>query len=229
MTRHIDFRTGGELKFEVSTIISGQSGISFTDYFNELEMSILGLSESKIGAYFTTKSIGSRHKSLASTVRALVLNDLQLKGWTINWRPFKGRREFDSALWSFDAAKHIVINGSGAWLTIEISFDNRVSIGTHLVKSTVANSLAHRSEAGQDPVVHHCIVAASKSFKDVAGIDGSVASSEEFVSAAGPYASLGLTRTTILSLSALETIEVIQRKFDGRTKSKLLSLEVEIK
>jgi hypothetical protein len=213
------------MKFEVKTLISGGEAESFTETFTEVLSSISGLSEGKIESYFVSKAVGAKSKSLASTVRNLVLNDLQLKGWTINWSPFGGFTEYESAIWNFDAAKLLTTGGTNGWVTLEISFDNRVAIGTHLVKATVANNAKFRKSSGAEHIFHHIIVAASKSFKAVAGIDNSVASAEEFEIASGPYSALDLVGTTLVSLNALEKLEVLQRKSDGRTKSKLLNLE----
>jgi hypothetical protein len=212
------------MKFEVETLFEGSSDLDFYDVFNDLNQSLVGISEAKIEAFFRLKAVGARSKSLAGTVRTLVLNDLQFKGWEIKWCPFKGNLGLESASWNFDAAKLVEKNGSKFWVTLEISFDNRVAIGTHLVKSKVANNPQYRSDASNVEIAHHCIISAAKSFKEVAGIDSSVASAEEFRIAAGPYAIINPPMTTLVSLTALETIEISQRKYDGRTKSTLLNL-----
>jgi hypothetical protein len=214
------------MKFEAKSLVSDKSSILFSEVFTDLLASISGLTDSKIQHYFVSKAVGARSKSLASTIRTLVLNDLQLKGWKSNWKPFYGLPNYESAIWNFDAAKHMVIDGKSGWFTVEVSFDNRAAIGTHLVKSQVANNLDFRKVSGGDLILHHCIVSASQSFKNVSGIDSSVASSEEFEIAAKAYSGLGLTPTTLISLSALETLEVQHRKIDGRKKSKLLNLEI---
>jgi hypothetical protein len=211
------------MRFNATTIFEGSTHSDFHEVFSDLISSLSGISESKIESYFTNKAVGAKSKSLASTVRTLLLNDLQFKGWEINWSPFKGNSALESAIWNFDAAKQIEIDNNLSWITVEISFDNRVAVGTHLTKSTVANNVAFREISGGDPISHHCLVTATKHFKEMAGIDNSVASSEEFISAAGPYAILNPTRTTLVSLQALETIEIAQRKSEGRTKSRLLN------
>jgi len=213
------------VKFEVKKLFGEKNAVPEEDYLSELLTSISGLSESKIESYFVSKAIGARSKSLASTIRTLILNDLQLKGWTINWSPFKGSTGYESAIWNFDAAKRMSVGGASGWFTLEISFDNRVAIGTHLVKASVANNALFRNDYGREPILNHCIIAASKGFKEVSGLDNSVASSEEFETASGPYAILDLISTSLISLKTLETLEVLQRKSDGRTKSKLLNLD----
>lgn len=214
------------MKFVTTTIFEGSNDSEYSDAFSDLSSSIGGISESKIESFFTAKAIGAKSKSLASTVRTLILNDLRFKGWEINWSPFKGNPAMESAIWNFDAAKSIQIHNVTSWLTLEISFDNRVAVGTHLAKATVANNLEFRSISGTDLIAHHCLIAASKSFKDLAGIDGSVASAEEFKVASGPYSNLKPTRTTLVSLEALENLEITQRRYDGRTKSRLLNTAV---
>lgn len=194
--------------------------------FTDLIDSLAGISEPKIHSYFVSKAIGAKSKSLASTIRSLILNDLQLKGWSINWSPFRGNHGFESAMWNFDAAKLVHLQKTPYWLTLEISFDNRLALGTHLVKSRVANNFEFRKDPDNIPVLHHCIIAASQSFKNMSGLDNSVATAEEFVLASRAYAPLGLSDMTLISLNALETIEVLQKKNDGRTKSKLLNLEI---
>jgi hypothetical protein len=214
------------MKFEVKKLFGEDIPIPIEEHLSELLASIAGLSDSKIEAYFVSRAVGARSKSLASTIRTLILNDLQLKGWNINWSPFKGLTGYESAIWNFDAAKRVSFGAASGWFTLEISFDNRVAIGTHLVKASVANNAQFRIDYGQEPIINHCIIAASKAFKEISGLDNSVASSEEFETASGPYAILDLVSTSLVSLNALETLEVLQRKSDGRTKSKLLNLDL---
>jgi hypothetical protein len=97
-------------------------------------------------------------------------------------------------------------------------------VGTHLVKARVANSPGFRPEQNAEPILHHCIIAATKGFKESAGLDNSVATAEEYELASHPYKELDAVGTSLISIKALETIEVSQRKFGGRTKSKLLRL-----
>lgn len=214
------------MQFDVETIIQGNNTSEFQILFSEIASSIGGLSETKIEKYFTSNAVGSRSKSLAGTIRALILNDLQLKGWLINWAPFKGKSDYEASMWNFDAAKQVEVSGTSKWITVEISFDNRIAIGTHLVKASVANNSSFRTSQGDSEIIHHCLITGTKEFKDLAGIDSSVGSSEEFHLAAGPYQTLALTRTTLISLKPLETIEVQQRKFDGRTKAVLQNLGI---
>lgn len=213
------------MKFQSKYIFSDQTALEFEAHFRDLTESLTGITDSKISAFFTQRGMGARSKSLAGTIRFLVTQDLQLKGWTTNWTPFSGHRQFETAMWKFDAAKKIAHNGGEAWVTLEISFDNRLALGTHLVKAQVANNKTFRADEGLDPIIHHCIIAGSKLFKESAGLDGSVASSEEFDQASSAYSLLEMVPTTLISILPLETLEVSQRKSDGRTKSKLLVLQ----
>jgi hypothetical protein len=210
------------VNFETEPLISRTGELDFSESYFDLSRSLTGLSEEKIELYFNAHAMGARNKSLASTVRSLILNDLQLKGWEIGWQPFKGHPEYEGAVWNFDAALKVETSSGSGFATLEISFDNRVALGTHLVKSSVANNLAYRDQ-DKTLVRHHCIIAASKAFKDAAGIDNSVASAEEFRSAAKIYDSVASTSVTLVSLKSLETIEILQTRFSGRTKSGLFN------
>lgn len=212
------------MDLDVTRLTEINSENSFEFLFGDLVTSIQGLSEQKIQGYFNAMAIGAKSKSLASTVRALILNDLQLKGWSTNWKPFAGKAGYETALWNFDAAKLFDFSGKSEWLTVEISFDNRIAVGTHLSKPAVANNATYRSAACDERIAHHCIVAASANFKSTAGLDSSVASAEEFALASGPYIELMQVETTLVSLRGLKTIEVRQRRSDGRLKSKLESI-----
>jgi hypothetical protein len=212
------------LKYESNEIFKSQYVSSFEELFSDLLSSVSGISESTIERYFNAEGMGARSKSLAGTVRKLLVNDLQLKGWQPNWTPFKGTTGLESSVWSFDAARRTQFNGEDFWVTVEISFDNRVALGTHLMKAEVANSLKFRNPSIPEPILHHCIIAASKAFRESAGIDNSVASAEEFANASKVYDDLTSVGTTLLSLQPLETIEILQRKFEGRKMSKLLNL-----
>ena len=205
-------------------IVAADDAFDFDHSYGDLLRAIDGISERKIAAYFNSKAIGAKSKSLASTVRALVTNDLQLNGWVMNWKPFQGPG-LETALWSFDVAKKIQIAGKTCWITAEISFDNRVAVGTHLSKASVANNEHFRKLHDNFPIVHHCIVAATADFKLNAGIDGSVASSEEFEAAAGPYSKIISVPTTLVALLGLLSLELEQKKTDGRLRSKVTIAE----
>lgn len=209
----------------VTSLNEPHTEFDFEAQYADLLDAIDGISERKIEAYFNSKAIGAKSKSLASTVRALITNDLQLKGWVLNWKPFRGDRSLESALWSFDAAKHVALGSDSVWLTAEISFDNRVAVGTHLSKATVANNLEYRKSENIDPIGHHCIVAATSAFKLSAGIDSSVASSEEFDVAAGPYKDVIFVPTTLVAIKGLVSLELSQRKSEGRLRSRLTLTE----
>lgn len=210
------------MNFETEPLITRDSAIDFQDTFLDLSKSLSGISEEKIESFFNAHAMGSRSKSLASTVRSLILNDLQLKGWEIGWQPFRGRAEYEGAVWNFDAARKIDTAFTSGYVTLEISFDNRVALGTHLIKSSVANNLDYRTQ-DKSLVRHHCIIAASKAFKEAAGIDNSVASAEEFKSASKIYERVATTSVTLVTLKSLERIEILQTRFSGRTKSGLLN------
>jgi hypothetical protein len=212
------------LKYQSSRVFEGSLNVEFEELFSDVLSSVTGISESTIERYFNSEGMGARSKSLASTVRKLLVNDLQFKGWKTNWAPFKGTPGFESSVWSFDAAQRIELNGENFWITLEISFDNRVALGTHLVKALAANSMELRNPAIAEPIIHHCIIAASKAFRESAGIDNSVASSEEFLNASRAFSRLSNLGTTLIALNPLETLEIHQRKFDGRKMSKLLNL-----
>ena len=212
------------MKYFTTRVFEGSVDLEFEDLFSDLLSSVAGISESTIERFFNSEGMGARSKSLASTVRKLLVNDLQLKGWQTNWAPFKGKSGFESSVWSFDAAQRVKLNGQNFWITLEISFDNRLALGTHLVKAQAANSMELRNPTINEPIIHHCIIAASKAFRESAGIDNSVASAEEYVNAAIAYKSICTLGTTLVTLNPLETLEIHQRKFDGRKMSKLLSL-----
>ncbi len=212
------------MKYLTKEIYKSSPGVDFKNLYIDLLASVSGISEATIERYFNSEGVGARSKSLAGTVRKLLINDLQLKGWKPNWEPFKGTQGFESSVWSFDAARQVSLDGTDFWITVEISFDNRVAVGTHLMKAEVANNLEFRAPTVLEPILHHCIIAASKAFRESAGIDNSVASSEEFENASRAYSRLSTLGATLVSLNPLETIEIHQRKFDGRKMSKLLNL-----
>lgn len=209
------------MESNILEISSVEPILDFESHYADLLAALDGISESKIESYFNSKAIGSKSKSLASTVRALITNDLQLRAWTLNWKPFRGDKSLEGALWTFDAAKQVLIGDRSCWITAEISFDNRVAVGTHLTKATVANNLKYRLIEAASPIAHHCIVAATNAFKQTAGIDNSVASSEEFELASGPYSKIIDVPTTLIAIKGLVSLEVQQRKSEGRLRSKL--------
>lgn len=213
------------MKYEVHNLLSDTTDHDGSDFFVDVRDSLSGISDSKIEGFFNSKAIGSKSKSLASTIRSLITADLQLKGWVGDWAPFGQGTIYSSAVWNFDVAKRVIFEGKAAWVTVEISFDNRVAIGTNLVKAQVANNMSFRDSGTEAPIVHHCIITGTKDFKTYSGIDGSVATSEEYLLASKPYGSLNLVPTTLIGLERLETLEVTQRKFDGRTRSRLINLD----
>lgn len=212
------------MKYLAKEIYQSSPGVEFENLYLDLLASVSGISEATIERYFNSEGIGARSKSLAGTVRKLLINDLQLKGWKPNWEPFRGTPGFESSVWSFDAARRVSFNGSDFWITVEISFDNRLAVGTHLMKAEAANNSEFRNPTLPEPILHHCIIAASKAFRESAGIDNSVASSEEFESASRAYSRLSTLGATLVSLKPLETIEIHQRKFEGRKMSKIFNL-----
>jgi hypothetical protein len=203
-------RIVGTLDFQVYQ--HGYSSLSVEQQHDveQLEQGVLAsvgsVTESRIAKFFNDFDRGDKTVSLTRTFRELILKELVIRKWSDDWDVTTEKRKIPGSLISFTAAS--AIGSTGAFASLDISFDNVMRVGTNLLKPELG--LAEPSSPGLHRIVHHFIIVPMAIAKKGAGIDGTAGSFEDYVSATELYSGILRVPKCIVGLEPMRQYRISQ-------------------
>jgi len=180
----------------------------------EIKESIESVTEDRLARYFNDFGLGEKSISLTRTFRDLILKELEIRHWEIGWDINTLSKSLPGSLHSFRGAK--AIEGSRAFATVDVSFDNVMRLGTNLLKPEPGS---HRfSSSNKKSIAVHFLVVPLAELKDGAGIDGTAATYEEYLLAVDHFSDVLTVPLCIIGLEKLLKFEVTKVGGSGTNK-----------